>query len=65
MPKNRKRTNTNSMRNNRIANSAVYKPLKPNTKDYQKSNNGNQTDNKQNNDYKDMRKRSHLYQKEQ
>ena len=39
------------MKNKRTATSAVYKPLRPGTKDYQKN---NQTDNKKNNRNIDM-----------
>ena len=53
-PKNKKRTNTINMRNKQTTTSAAYKPVKSDTKDYQKSSYDNQTDNKDNNGNKDM-----------
>lgn len=53
-PKNKKGTNTINMRNKQTATSAAYKPIKSYTKDYQKSNYDNQTDNKENNGNIDM-----------
>ena len=43
---NDKKRNTINLKNKRTASSTAYKPLKPGTKDYQKSNYDNQTDNK-------------------
>ena len=51
---NDKRRNTINMRNKRTAPSAAYKRIKRATKDYQKSNYDNQTDNKDNNRNIDM-----------
>ena len=52
--KNKKRANTINMTNKQTATSAAYKPIKSDTKDYQKSNYDNQTDNKENNGNIDM-----------
>ena len=50
-PKNKKRTKTiNNMMNKQTATSTTYKHIKPDTKDYRKSNYDNQTENKENND---------------
>ena len=51
---NDKKLNTINLKNKRTASSTAYKPLKPGTKDYQKSNYDNQTDNKENNRNTDM-----------
>ena len=51
---NDKRRNINNTRNKRTASSAAYKRIKRDTKDYQKSNYDNQTDNKDNNRNIDM-----------
>ncbi len=51
---NNKKRNTLTTRNKRTAPSATYKPIKPVTKDYQKNNYDNQTDNKDNNRNIDM-----------
>jgi hypothetical protein len=49
-----KKRNTLTTRNRRTAPSATYKPIKPVTKDYQKNNYDNQTENKDNNRNIDM-----------
>ena len=51
---NDKRRNISNTRNKRTASSAAYKRIKRATKDYQKSNYDNQTDNKDNNRNIDM-----------
>jgi hypothetical protein len=51
---NDKKRNTINLKNKRTASSTAYKPLKPGTKDYQKSNYDNQTDNKENDRNTDM-----------
>jgi hypothetical protein len=51
---NDKRLDINNMKNKRTASSAAYKRIKRATKDYQKSNYDNQTDNKDNNRNIDM-----------
>jgi hypothetical protein len=52
--KTKKRTNTINMRNKQTALPTAYKPMKPDTKVYQKSSYDNQTDNKENNRNIDM-----------